>query len=106
MLFDEGRNYLAPRTDTRPDMVIPQPLVVDLLIFRPWKCVAQLHPPVGLRQAFKRTLHFVEGHLAVQGYDFHVGWSSFNIKISSFLLKKQMFKQLNYMLYSILYIIQ
>ena len=94
MLYDEGRNNHAPRTVTRPDMVIPQPLVVDLLIFRPWKCVAQLHPPVGLRQAFKRTLHLVEGHLSLQGYDFHVGWSSFNIKVSSFLLKTQMFKQL------------
>ena len=106
MLYDEGCDDHAPRTVGRPDTVILQSLVINLLIFRPWKCVAHLHPPVGFRQTFKRTLHLFEGHLAVQGYDFHVGWSSFNTKVSSFLLKKQTFEQLNYMLYSILSIIQ
>ena len=87
MLDDEGGNDHSSRTVGCADCVILQPLVVDLLIFRPWKRVTHLHPPVCFRQTLQGTFHLVKGHLTVQGYDFHVGWSSFNIKISTFLLK-------------------
>ena len=106
MLNDESSNHHTSGTVGGSDLIVFQTLVIDFLIFPPWKSIAHLHPPVGFRQTLKRTLHLIEGHLAVQGYDFHVGWSSFNTKVSSFLLKKQAFRLLNYILRNILTIFQ
>lgn len=84
VLDDKGSDDHASRSVRRPDNIIVQTLVVNLLIFRLWKPVAHLHSPICLRHTLQGTLHLIEGHLAVQGYVFHVGWSSFNIKVSSF----------------------
>ena len=72
VLDDKGGDNHTTRAIGSPDSVILQLLVIDLLIFRPWKRISHLHPPVGLRQTLKRTLHLIEGQLTVQGYFFHV----------------------------------
>ena len=91
MLDDECADDKPCRLVGCSDAVVLQTFVVDLLVFRPWQRIAHLDPPVCFREAFERPLHFFEGQLAVVGCDFHVGWSSFNVKVSDFLLNIQIF---------------